>query len=265
MNESLVQFLKESRFGKMLAIVMLAVAAYLSVLVVNGIKEYQYIGADVPPTTTISVSGEGEVFAVPDIAEFTFAVTAEAKEASVAQEESATKINAIMAYLKESGIEDKDIKTTGYNLYPQYDYVRALPCTQFSCPEGERVLKGFTVTQTIHVKVRATEKAGTLIAGAGERGATDVSGLTFTIDDEEALKAQARKDAIDDAQAKAKILADDLGVTLVRIVSFSENGSSPMYYAKDMALSVGGAESVPSLPMGENKISSNVSITYQIR
>jgi uncharacterized protein YggE len=96
-----------------------------------------------------------------------------------------------------------------------------------------------------------------------------VSGLTFTIDDESALQREARKKAIDDAKTKAQQLAKDLGVSLSRIVSFSENNGSPMpmYYRAD-AMAMGGAmeaKSAPSVPTGQNKISSDVSITYEIK
>jgi uncharacterized protein YggE len=96
-----------------------------------------------------------------------------------------------------------------------------------------------------------------------------VSGLTFTIDDEDKLNADARDKAIADAREKAEVLADQLGVSLVRIVGFSENdgGYTPMYMKREVALmsadAAGGA--APELPMGENKIISRVSVTYEIR
>jgi uncharacterized protein len=101
-------------------------------------------------------------------------------------------------------------------------------------------------------------------------GANNVSGLSFTIDDEDALTAEAREQAINDAEEKAEELADQLGVSLVRIVGFNEGGGGyPVQYARAemtmMALDEGAVGSAPSLPVGENKISSFVTITYEIR
>jgi uncharacterized protein len=221
-------------------------------------------------TPTITVEGKGEVVAVPDIGTFSFSVEAEGETASVAQEQSGTKINEILSYLKEQGIEDKDVKTADYNLYPKYNY-EDVPCAFGSyCPPREPVQDGFTVSQTVTVKVRKTDQAGALIAGVGERGATNISGLNFTVDDIEALSVEAREKAIADAKAKADILARDLGVKITRLVSFYEsNVGMPMpYEAKGMEMSAvasdgdfGGA----NMPVGEESTTVTVSITYEIR
>ena len=256
------------RVKRMLVLVLLTLAIFLAVKTINTIKEYRFIGGGVPATNTITVSGEGEVFAVPDIAEFRFSVVEEKKTVADAQEEAAQRINSIIAFLDDSDVKETDIKTTNYNVYPRYEYIRE-NCSGGLCPPGgERVLKGFEVSQSISVKVRDTEEAGSILAGIGERGATNISGLNFTIDDEEDLSEEARKEAIDDARKKAKQLAKDLDVKLVRVVSFSESGSQPRYknYAfAEMAVmdAVGGG--APDIPVGENKITSNVSITYEIR
>jgi uncharacterized protein YggE len=229
--------------------------------------EYLYSGP-----AMISVSGEGEVTAVPDVGEFSFSVNADAEEAATAQKEVADTINAIVAYLKENGVEEKDIKTEYYNLYPKYRYEERVCAFGMSyCPPGEQVQDGFTVSQSIRVKVRTLDTAGDLIAGAGERGATNLSGLNFTIDDESALKAEARESAIADAKAKAQVLADQLGVRLVRMTGYNENeGYNPYpYYGMGgdmMARSAVAEESAAiDVPAGENIIKSQVTITYEVR
>ncbi|MEX0916959.1 MAG: SIMPL domain-containing protein [Candidatus Paceibacterota bacterium] len=244
--------------------VIIALAAYLFVITVNEIKEFRYIGAGIPATNTITVQGEGEIFAVPDIGTFTFSVQAEDGVASVAQNDAAERANAIIAYLKENDVEEKDIKTTNYNFYPRYEYRENRAIFP---PQGDRVFIGFEVNQTIEVKVRDTGKAGELLAGVGAREATSVSGLSFTIDDEETVRAEAREKAIADAKEKAKKLSRDLGVRLMRVVSFSE-GFRGIPYAEERAFGVGGdmaVSSAPQLPTGENRIISNVSVTYEIR
>lgn len=217
---------------------------------------------------TISVNGEGEVLAVPDVGQFSFSVNAEGETASEAQERSGTAVNDILAYLRDQGIEDKDIKTQNYNLYPRYRWEeRVCPAGSF-CGPGERVEDGFEVTQTVSVKVREADTAGSVIAGVGERGATNISSLNFIIDDIDALKAEAREIAIVDAKANAEQLAKDLGVDLKRIVSFYEEGGNryePQYEARAFSLEsadagFGGAE----LPAGEESTTVSVNITYEI-
>ena len=99
-----------------------------------------------------------------------------------------------------------------------------------------------------------------------------MSGLSFTIDDEDAFKADARKQAIEDAQEKAEVLADNLGVRIVRMNGYwEEEGGYPGYYGMgggmeygDMAVSSQKAIA-PELPTGESKITSEITITYEIK
>ena len=121
--------------------------------------------------------------------------------------------------------------------------------------------------QTTTVKVRDTAKAGDLLTGVGTKGATEVSGLNFTFDDPNKLQDDARGKAIADAKTKADELAKQLGVRLVRIISFNENGGGypgPMY---SKVIGMGGdvAQSAPEISVGQNKVTSNVSVTYEIR
>ncbi|MEK7558396.1 MAG: SIMPL domain-containing protein [Patescibacteria group bacterium] len=233
---------------------------------ISELKSYEYIGGGVLASNTISVSGVGEVFAVPDIATINFSVTHQGKTVAETQKEVSKKIDAALSFLKNSGIADKDIKTTNYSAYPRYEY-NSVPCTVSYCPPGKQTLAGFDVTQNISVKVRNTDKAPAVLEGLAKAGITEISGPNFEIDDDEALKAEARRKAIADAKEKAGILARDLGVSLVRIIGFSEGGNYPIYYAKalESADGRGGAVSSPELPKGENKISSSVTITYEIR
>lgn len=243
---------------------------FLAVKTLGEIKGYGIIGKDVPAQSTIMVSGKGEKMATPDIAEFSFSVIKEAKTVDVAQEEATKTMNAVIAVVKESGIDEKDIKTTGYNIYPKYEYRRSgtTVCNEWGCPPGTQVLIGYEVSQSITVKVRKIENAGAVLSKIGNTGVSNVSGLTFLVDKEDDIKSEARAMAIQDAQEKAKVLANQLGVKLVRIVSFSESGDYPIYYGKAAGLGMGGADvaaPVPELPPGENTITSNVTIVYEIR
>jgi uncharacterized protein len=241
-------------------IVALASYAYYTLKQSEGV----YTGAAV-----ITVQGEGEVMARPDIGEFSFSVMAEGKDATEAQQKSAEAINAVLASLKESGVEEKDIKTANYYLNPKYRY-EATVCTVNYCPPSNPVIDGYEVSQTVTVKVRDLAKSGELISKVGDKGATNISGLSFTIDDESGLKAEARAKAIADAKEKADKLAEDLDVRIVRMTGYWEDqgGYYPMYdksYYGGADMMAESASVSPDMPLGENTIRSTISITYEVR
>ena len=246
-------------------------ALFLLVGTLGSLKGYHYIGSGVTATNTITVSGDGEVFAVPDTATFSVTVQEEAKTVKDAQDTATKKSNDIVAYLKTQGIDEKDIQTTDYSVSPQYDYSQGVCPASGYCPPGKQTLRGFQVSQTLTIKVRDTKKAGDLLSGVGALGASQVSGLSFTIDDQDALEAQARDKAIAKAKTKAEELANSLGVSIVRVVGFSENANYPIPYAYGrggvaMAMdSTATEKAAPDVPVGQNKITSNVSVTYEIR
>ncbi len=249
----------KSRWGK----IVLAIIILLLVAKIFGCDRGEGRGDKV--VNVINVSGKGEVVVKPDIATVSFGVTAENLDVSKAQTESATKINKIIDFLKTKGVEEKDIKTTNYNIYPRYDYVKTSSVYPYT---GKQILSAYVVSQTVEVKIRKIADAGTILSGVGEFGVTDVSGLSFMVDNQDTVKDQARDLAIADAKEQAKVLAKGLGVRLVKITSFAENGNYPIYYAmeKSAVMGMGGNDAVaPQVPTGENKITSTVSITYEIR
>ncbi len=211
---------------------------------------------------TIVVSGKGELTVKPDIATVSFSVLEENMDVAKASEVVNTKIAKIVDTLKADGIAEADIKTTGYNIYPRYIYVNS----QIFPYNGKQVLAGYDVTQSISIKIKDLSKAGKIVTDLGTLGVTDMSGLSFTNDKYDDLIKQARDQAIVQARDQAKKLAKALGVRLVKIVGYSE-GSTPIYYDRVVSATsqeMGkGVEAV--LPTGENKITSNVSITYEIR
>lgn len=248
----------DEKFKKIISMFAIILSLYVIVLIYNSFLESKYIGKDVNPTNTINVSATGEVFAVPDVANFSVSVVKEAKTALDAQNKNAEAINKIVKFLKDSGIEDKDIKTSGYNIYPKYDYLEY---------QGQ-VFRSYEATQTLDVKVRKIDDAGKILSGAVEMGANQVSGINLAIDDEDALKREARQKAIIEAKQKADDLVKDLGVSLGKLVSFSESsGGYPMpLYGMGMAKEAGvGGAVAPDIQKGENKISVSVSLTYEIR
>lgn len=243
-----------------------ALALWGVVEAASGVQAFRYIGSGIAPTNTISVSGTGKIFAVPDTANFSFSVIETGASVAAAQAKVSAKMDDIVEYLKEAGIEDRDIKTVSYNAYPKYDE-KACVVGQ-PCPSSREII-GYEVSETVSVKVRDTEQAGAVLSNVGDRGVSNVSSLSFTVDDQEALIRDAREKAIRDAQGKADELAKDLGVSLVRVVGFYDNGGGgpiPYYgYGKAGEEAVRLSADAANIQVGENEIISNVSISYEIR
>ena len=237
-----------------------------------------------PNTTenTVSFSGEGKVLAKPDIAVISFSIMTEAATSKAAQDDNSKKSQKVTDFLKKQGIDEKDIKTTGYNIYPQYNNNYPKPCpldvpvtdqlmpSIYPC-RGDNTPKisSYQVTQSFEAKVRNLDNASSVLDGLVTAGVNQVYNLNFQIDKSEKLKDQAREIAIKDAKDKANNLRKQLGISLGKIVDFSENGNGepPMYYeAKAMdAGGRGGAAVEPSVPSGENEVTISVTITYQIK
>jgi len=214
---------------------------------------------------TITVSDTGEIYAKPDLALTTFSVITEEKTVAEALSKNTEKMNTVIDFVKDQGVEEKDLKTTSFNIYPRYEWYEERECLVYPCPTGERVLVGYEVQQSLQVKIRDTGEIGTIIEGATDAGANQVGDLQFTIDKQDELKKQARAEAINKAKTKARELASQLGVRLVRITNFSESGVVPIprYFALEEAAGMGGGE-IPQIETGENKISVTVTITYEI-
>ena len=257
-----------NKMSKLFKITFAVLALFLLVQVFIGLRELQFIGSNPNTQGVISVSGLGEVFAVPDIGTFTYSVVETADTVSAAQKVATEKGNKILEFLKGEGVDEKDIKTIGYNIYPKYEYSTAV-CSPTYCPPGRSEISGYEVSQSVEVKVRKTEEVGGLLEGVGSLGASNVSSLSFSIEDEEELKAEAREKAIKNAKEKADKLAKGLNVRLVRVISFNENSDGyPYLKYEGYAMGLGGGDSVPAspeIPTGENKITSNVTISYEIR
>lgn len=260
---------EKSYLVKALLVLVIIVSFYFAVKIVSEIKSYNFIGGGVPAGNTISFNGKGEVTAAPDLAIVNLTIRADAKDVKEAQGKVTSTEKKVLDYLDSKNIAKKDIKTESYNSYPKYDY--GTPCysrgIEMPCPVSTPKVVGYEVSEYISVKVRDLTKAGEIVAGIGALGVSEISGPNFSIENEDGLKAQARKIAINEAQEKAESLAQDLGVRLVRIVNFSENGNYPMPMFATKAAYDTSVESAPSpqLPTGENKITSNVVITYEIR
>lgn len=266
MNEQL--FYKTMWFKGLLAVVLFGA--------ITSLFAYTYLTLQQAKGTytgevAISVNGTGEAVAVPDIGQFSFDVQAEAETAEAAQSKSAETTNTILAWLEAEGVAAEDIKTQSYNLNPRYRFKERVCTTGGYCPPGERVLSGYEVRQSVTVRVQDLDVASSLLSGVGERGASNISSLSFTIDDESELLAEARSEAILDAKEKAKVLAAELDMKLDELVGFHEQGpggSMPYGLGGDTLKAravVNEAAVAPELPRGENEVSVNVSMTYRLK
>lgn len=260
-------FLNIKKISVSVFILLIIVSLFTVAKLVNEIKQSKYVGRGNQPANTISISGKGEVLAVSDIASLYANLSEEGKTAKEAQDLLNKSITKTLTYLKDQKIEDKDIKSEYGGLSPKYSYEQAV-CSSYPCPSRNPKIIGYTATQSITIKVREVDNASVIRTGLAGIGITNISGPTFSIDDEEEFKDEARSKAIIDAREKAKVLAKELGVKLGKVVSFSENSGNyyPMYDTKMMGAGTVSESSVaPTLPKGENKITSNVTITYEIR
>lgn len=208
-------------------------------------------------TNTISFSGEGKVAAKPDIALINFSVVTEAAVSKAAQDENSAKSQSVAEFLKKQNISEKDIKTASYNIYPQYNYPR----------DRKPEITGYQVTQNYEVKIRDLEKVSAILDGVVTAGVNQITSLSFQIDNQDKLKAQAREMAIDNAKEKARELEDQLDIKLGKIIGFSEGSSGfppPIFYERSLsAKGIGG--DLPEIPTGENEIVVDITIIYQVK
>ncbi len=260
--------LNNKRFIKVVIIFMVLLSLFTLAKFINEVKRGDHYGRGAIAPNVISVTGEGEVMAVSDIATLYFTLSKEASTSKQAQSDLNAQVTKVLAYLKDKKIEDKDVKSEYGGVNPKYGPSAPINCFAYPCPQPESKIIGYTATQSITVKIRDVDTANDVRTGLTSVGVSNISGPTFSIDDEDVYTDQARALAIADAKAKAVKLAKQLGVRLGKVASFSEGGNYPMMYAGKslMATDAGVAESrAPELPKGENKITSNVTITYEIR
>lgn len=275
---------------------------FLLVKTINEIKTYSTIGefGANGVQNTISVNGTSDMDVQPDVTVFTWNVDADGKTVAEAQSKAADINNKAIAYVKEKGIKEADIKTLSLNTSPRYEnsykncpvynasgvsavapaagtavssmVAPAGPTIVAPC-NGNSVIVGYTTSISIQVKVRDidrdTTKTSELVGGLAPLG-VKVSNPVSTVDDMDGYKQKVRDEAISKAREQAEKLAGALGVKLVRVTSFYDNSGNPYPMAMDYAVSAraGAMEAkatVPDLPTGTNKITANVTITYQIR
>ena len=240
-------------FGAVL--IILLVAGSVNLIVGAGLKSKE--AKNIAATRTMAVSAEGKVTVSPDTASVNFSVITEAKTAKEVQTQNTEKMNKVIEYVKSVGIDPKDIKTTSYYLYPKYDY-----------PNGKSILVGYTLTNSISVKIVKFELIGDLIAKSVELGINQIGDINFFVDNPDEAKTKAGQLAIRNARARALALARQAGVKLGKVVSVTESGGGlPPYYpmAKEAFAVGGGGGGAPQLTPGTQDIQVTANVTFEIR
>lgn len=240
-------------------ITLIIASIYLIILSRNAWKSFDYIGKNPEIINQITVSGTAKVTAIPDLAIINLGIINDGSTVAVAQKSVVEKMNKIINSLKsEFKIDSKNIKTENYNVQPKYDW-----------SDGKQRIIGYTVSQTIQVKIRDFDKIGDILAKATQLGVNNVSGPNFTIDDLEKIKAEVREEAIKQAKEKANSLAKQIGIKLGKIVNFSEGGDNlpnVVYGMRTIAKeSLKIDSSIPEIEAGSQEIQLTVNLTYEIK
>jgi len=255
MNETRVKLF----FWVLFDVLIAAVIVNLVVFVMPAVGKW---GRAFMPVRTIAVSAEGKTLAAPDIAELSFSVISQGKNPDDLSDSNNQKMNAVAKFVKGLEIAEADMKTTAYSLQPNYQYDRT---TQ------RNFITGYTLTQTLTIKVRKLEKVATVIAGLTPLGVNQIGGVNFTIDNPEQYLSQARKDAFKKAEAKAREIAGEAGVILGKVITASEYQQGPIPYMMASAEKFGrggagqAAPITPTIEPGTSEVKLNVNVTYEIR
>jgi uncharacterized protein YggE len=171
----------------------------------------------------IWVTGQGTITLEPDLVLLNIGVETMADTVSIARGDAAKAMAAIVDAVKARGLEDTDIQTVSFNIWPRYEYPEVLV-------DGNRTRKqtlvGYTVSNTASIKVRDIDAVGEIIDDVTVAGgdSTRINGINFTIEDTSGYMEQLREDAVNDAIAKAEQFAELTGVSVGNLVFISETG-----------------------------------------
>ncbi len=194
------------------------------------------------------------VTAEPDMATISAGVSTSAPTAVEAMRLNSVQMRQVIDQIKAQGVDEKDIQTTGINLNARYDYNRGTQQNEF---------RGYQVSNRVSVKLREIETTGQVLDALVSAGATDLSGPSFSIEDDETAKDQARGRAVERAQQRATAYAEMLGFDEVRVLEISEaiRGSGPVMQVAMRSAAESDMAAAPSVQPG--MVSTGVSITIK--
>lgn len=235
---------------------VLMLAGIVGIVVVS-IAVYKWSGSFYP-TRNMTVSAEGKTVVQPDIATISFSVVSDGVDPEKLQMDNDKKMADAISFVKREGVDAKDIKTTSYNLSPRYEYSEA---------QRKSFISGYTLNQTVTVKIRDLKKVAKIVGGLSEYGVNQVSSISFGVDDPEKYLVEAREKAFREVKTKAEEMARLSGSKIVGIVSVYEYRDFPgPYYAEGMGGdALAKAPRLSPIEPGSQDITVQVNITYEIK
>ncbi len=232
-----------------------------------------------PPSsqqTGLWVNGEGKATYAPDIAVLSLGIEAQEKTVAQAQNSARDAMSKVLAALKSRNVADKDIRTQTFNIQPIKQWLEAIPTPtprgtaepQYKPPPKE-VIVGYRVSNTVTVKIRKIDDAGSVIdaVAAGGGDLTRINSIGFTIEDAAPFRAQAREMAVKDALNKAKQITTAAGVTLGRVTYITESGGFvPKADVRSFGVAMAASEAAPtSISPGELELSVSVQMVFDMK
>ncbi len=215
--------------------------------------------SQVPATdgTLVSVSAQAEATRVPDIATVSAGVVTQAADANAAMQANAKQMDGVMRAIRDAGIAERDVQTSGITLNPQYRYAENQP----------PAITGYQASNTVSIKVRDIGKLGRVLDALVASGANQVYGPAFEIDKPEAAYDEARRAALAKAQARANMYAEALGMRVRRIVSIDEGGGFQPPMPMPM-MAMGRAEKGvaydTAVSPGESTLTANLNVVFEL-
>ncbi len=211
------------------------------------------------PFAIIQVSGAGSANAAPDLATVSLGVLRVEKTARAALDANNKAMAAVIAAMKEGGVEARDLQTSGFSIQPNYVYPKSSENEQ-----NRARIVGYTVSNQLAVRVRDLSRLGQLLDSAVTLGVNTDGGISFGNDKPDTIIATARTLAVKDAVGRAETLASAAGVRLGNILAISEGTprNQPLALSKARSFDA-SAEAVP-VETGESSYSVNVQVTFEI-
>jgi uncharacterized protein YggE len=238
--------------------------AIAMVVVIGGFVGIPFIvhwGNSLSPARTVTVTAQGKTTATPNLAELSFSVVSQGQDPQSLESDNDTQMNSVMQFLSQQGIATSDIQTLAYDLEPNYQYPK---------DSTQGTIAGYTLTQTVQVKVRDLTNVASVLGGLPPLGVNQIGSVNFTFDDETSFLAAARADAMTNAQQEAEQMAQGFGATLGPIVNVNENnqlpGPEPVYsYASAGSGMAVPAAVNPTVQPGSEDVTDNVTVTYALQ
>jgi len=217
----------------------------------------------IQPETTLDISAEGEVMRAPDIAYITAGVQADAETARAAMQQQANAMTGVFDALAKAGVAKKDMQTSNFSLQPRYTYVEIDEGKGRT--RGEQRLDGYTASNQLTVKVRDLDNLGATMDSLVSAGGNTFSGINFALDNDDEVRTEARRKAMENAMSKAELYAGAAGLRVARIVTISEGGD---YSPQPMAMMSRGKEMAmdASTPIsgGEVGYTARVNVQFEL-